>query len=38
MPKINTILLKLEGFEYDKSLNLKMGYYHIITSEETSDL
>ena len=29
MPKINEILLKLEGFQYDKSLDLNMGYYHI---------
>ena len=29
MPKINRILLKLEGFKYDTPLNLNMGYYHI---------
>ena len=29
MPKINDILLKLEGFKYTMSLDLDMGYYHI---------
>ena len=29
MPKINEILLKLEGFQYATSLDLDMGYYHI---------
>ena len=29
MPKINQILLKLEGFQYATSLDLNMGYYHI---------
>ena len=29
MPKINEMLLKLEGFQYDKSLDLNMVYYHI---------
>ena len=29
MPKINDMLLKLEGFQYDASLDLNMGYYHI---------
>ena len=29
MPKINEMLLRLEGFQYDKSLDLNMGYYHI---------
>ena len=28
MPKINQMLLKLEGFQYDTSLDLNMGYYH----------
>ena len=28
MPKINDILLKLEGFQYATSLDLNMGYYH----------
>ena len=29
MPKINEMLLKLEGFQYAKSLDLSIGYYHI---------
>ena len=29
MPKINKLLLKLEGFQYAYSLYLNMGYYHI---------
>ena len=29
MPKINENLLKLERFQYAKSLDLNMGYYHI---------
>ena len=29
MPKINEILLRQEGFKYDMSLDLNMGYYHI---------
>ena len=29
MPKINEMLLKLEGFKYAKSLDLNMGYYYI---------
>ena len=29
MPKINEILLKLEVFQYDTSLDLIMVYYHI---------
>ena len=29
MPNINEMLLKLEGFKYDNSLDLNMGYYHI---------
>ena len=29
MPKIQEILLKLEGFKYDTLLDLKMVYYHI---------
>ena len=29
MSKINEMLLKLEGFQYDISLNLNIGYYHI---------
>ena len=29
MPKINEMLLKLDGFQYATSLDLNMGYYHI---------
>ena len=29
IPKINEMLLKLEGFQYATSLDLNMGYYHI---------
>ena len=29
MPKINEMLLKIEGFKYAMSINLNMGYYHI---------
>ena len=38
MPKINEMLLKLEGFHYDMSLYLNMGYYYIQLSENTSNL
>ena len=37
MPKINDILLKLEGFQYAKSLDLNMGYYHIRLSKNASN-
>ena len=38
MPKFNETLFKLEGFKYAKSIDLNMGYYHIQTSENTSNL
>ena len=38
MPKINEMLLKLEGFQYASSLDLSMGYYHIRLSENASNL
>ena len=38
MPKINEMLLKLEGFQYAMSLDLNMGYYHIRLSKNTSNL
>ena len=38
MPKINKMLLKLEGLKYDMSIDLNMTYYHIWLSEETSNL
>ena len=36
MPKINKMLLKLEGFQYDTSLDLNLGYYHIRLSKNMS--
>ena len=38
MPKINEILLKLEVFKYDKSIDLNMGYYHIRLIKNASNL
>ena len=38
MPNINKSFLKSEGFQYAISLDLNMGYYHIIISESTSNL
>ena len=38
MPKTNEILLKLEGFQYDTSLDLNMGYYHIRLIKNASNL
>ena len=38
MPKINEMLLKLEGFQYAMSLDLDIGYYHIRLSENASNL
>ena len=29
LPKIQDLLMKLEGFTYATSLDLNMGYYHI---------
>ena len=37
MPNINEMLLKLEGFKYDTSLDLNMGYYHIQLSKNASN-
>ena len=33
MPKIREMLLNLEVFQYAKSLDLNMGYYHIFLSD-----
>ena len=33
MPKINVMLLKLQGFHKDKLLDLNMGYFHIQLTE-----
>ena len=38
MPKISEMLLKLEVFQYDKSLDLNMGYYNIRLTEDASNL
>ena len=38
MPKINEMLLKLEGSKYATSLDLNLGYYHIRLSENTNNL
>ena len=38
MPKINENLLKLEGFQYAKSLDLNMGYYNFRLIERASNL
>ena len=38
MPEINEILLKLEVFQYDTSLDLNMGYYNIRLSKNASNL
>ena len=37
MPKINEMLLKLEGLKYDMSINLSVTYYHIWLSEDASN-
>ena len=38
MPKINSMLLKLEGFQYAISLDLNMGKYHIQLIKNASSL
>ena len=38
IPKIQDLLLKLEGFKYATSLDLNMGYYHIELSPESKKL
>ena len=38
LPKIQEILLKMEGFKYATTLDLNMGYYHIQLSPEASKL
>ena len=35
IPKIQDLLLKLEGFQYATSLDLNMGYYHIELSPDS---
>ena len=38
IPKIQDLLLKLEGFQYATSLDLNMGYYHIELSPKSKQL
>jgi transposase InsO family protein len=38
LPKIQDLLLKLEGFQYATSLDLNMGYYHIELSPFSKQL
>ena len=38
MPKINEMLLKLEGFLYATSLDLNIGYYRIRLRKMASNL
>jgi hypothetical protein len=38
IPKIQDLLLKMEGFKYATSLDLNMGYYHIELSPDSSKL
>ena len=38
LPKIQDFLLKMEGFKYATSLDLNMGYYHIMLSPYSSTL
>ena len=38
MPKIQDLLLRLEGFLYGTTLDLNMGYYHIELSAKSNKL
>lgn len=38
IPRIQDLLLKLEGFTYATSLDLNMGYYHIRLSQESAKM
>ena len=38
IPKIQDLLMKLEGFQYATSLDLNMGYYHIELSPDSKKL
>jgi hypothetical protein len=38
LPKIQDLLLKLEGFQYAMSVDLNMGYYHIELSPGAKQL
>ena len=38
IPKIQDLMLKLEGFQYGTSLDLNMGYYHVELSPDSKKL
>ena len=38
MPKINEMLLKLEGLQYATPIDLNMEFYYIQLSDNTSNL
>ena len=38
LPRISDTLQQLEGFQYATSLDLNMGYYHIVLSDTASDM
>ena len=38
MPKINETLLHLKGFQYATSLGLNMEYYHILLTDNSTNL
>ena len=38
MPRIQDMLLGLEGFKYATSLDLNMGYYHIVLDNESATM
>ena len=38
IPKIQDLLIRLEGFKYGTSLDLNMGYYHIELSAKSKEL
>src|SRR5210317_834879 len=38
IPKIQDMLLKLKGFKWATSLDLNMGYYHIVVDPNASEL
>ena len=38
IPKIQELLLRLEGFRYGTTLDLNMGYYHIELSSKSKKL
>ena len=38
IPKIQDLLLRLEGFRYGTTLDLNMGYYHLELSAKSKEL